>query len=89
MAAAARLDELLDQVVAQQERVVLTVDGRPAAVLLSPDDLASLEGTLAVLADEQSVQRLADSEEEVEAGRLESEVDLAVAMARRRNGDLQ
>ncbi len=33
------------------QRVVVTRKGRPAAVLLSPDDLESLEETLAVLSD--------------------------------------
>jgi antitoxin YefM len=47
----ARLSELVDRVAREQERVVVTRNGRPAAVLVSPDDLESLEETLAVLSD--------------------------------------
>ncbi len=35
----------------EQDRVVVTRNGRPAAVLVNPDDLDSLEETLAVLSD--------------------------------------
>jgi antitoxin YefM len=47
----AHLSELIDRVHDQHERVIVTRNGRPAAVLLSPDDLESLEETLAVLSD--------------------------------------
>jgi prevent-host-death family protein len=40
------LADLADQVDATHERVVLTRDGRPDLVLLSADDLASLEETV-------------------------------------------
>jgi prevent-host-death family protein len=43
--------EVVDRVEHQHERVVVTRNGRPAAVLISPDDLASLEETLDVLRD--------------------------------------
>lgn len=45
----AHLSELVDRVSAQQDRIVVTRNGRPAAILISPDDLESLEETLAVL----------------------------------------
>jgi antitoxin YefM len=63
----ARLSELVDAVEGQQERIVLTRNGRPAAVLISPADLDSLEETLAVLSDprllEQTRAGLAAAEE--------------------------
>ncbi len=49
--AKARFSEIVERVVSQQERVVVTRNGRPAAVLVSPDDLESLEETLAILSD--------------------------------------
>ncbi len=49
--AKARFSEMVERVVSQQERVVVTRNGRPAAVLVSPDDLETLEETLAVLSD--------------------------------------
>jgi prevent-host-death family protein len=45
----ARLSELVDRVARQQDRVVVTRNGELAAVLVRPDDLERLEGTLAVM----------------------------------------
>ena len=47
----AHLSEIVDRVKEQHERVTLTRNGRPAAVLISPDDLEALEDTLDLLAD--------------------------------------
>lgn len=47
----ARLSELVDRVESEDDRIVVTRNGRPAAVLVSPDDLESLEETLAALSD--------------------------------------
>lgn len=49
--AKAKFSEYVDHVADQQDRVVVTRNGRPAAVLVNPDDLESLEETLAVLSD--------------------------------------
>lgn len=46
-----RLSEAVDQVEREHGRVVITKHGRPAAVLISVDDLASLEETLEILGD--------------------------------------
>lgn len=55
----ARFSELVDRVAREQDRVTVTRKGRPAAVLVSPEDLASLEETLAVLSDHSSWTRSA------------------------------
>ncbi len=39
------------------ERVTLTRNGRPVAVLVSPDDLESLQDTIEVLADTELVRQ--------------------------------
>lgn len=44
--AKARLNELVEDAVTTHERVTITRHGRPAAVLMSVDDLESLEETL-------------------------------------------
>ena len=46
-----KLSEVVDNVEREHGRVVITRHGRPAAVVLSVDDLASLEESLAVLGD--------------------------------------
>ncbi len=45
------LSDVIDRVEREHERVTVTRDGRAAAVILSPDDLAALEETLAMLGD--------------------------------------
>jgi len=45
------LSEFVDRVEREHDRVVITRNGRDAAVLISTEDLASLEETLSVLSD--------------------------------------
>ena len=64
----AHLSEIADRVEGQHDRVVVTRKGRPAAVLVSPEDLESLEETLAVLSDPQLMRQIRESEAELERG---------------------
>ena len=82
--AKAHLSEVVSRVSGQHERVTVTVHGTPSAVLVSPDDLESLEETLAVLSDPDTMRRMAASDTELAAGEGESESDLSAAMRRRR-----
>ena len=68
--ARARLTELLDDVETRHEHVVITRNGRPAAVVVSPDEWEALEETVEVLQDEELLAALRESQEDVEAGRL-------------------
>lgn len=56
-----RFSEFIERVNSQHERVVITRNGSPAAVLMSPDDLESLEETLAVLGDSEVLRELAEA----------------------------
>jgi PHD/YefM family antitoxin component YafN of YafNO toxin-antitoxin module len=47
---------------------VLTRNGRPAAVILSPDDLESLEETLAILSNPSARQEIRQAESEIDKG---------------------
>ena len=47
----AHLSEIVDRIEGQHDRVTLTRYGRPAAVLISPEDLEALEDTVELLAD--------------------------------------
>ena len=80
--AKARLSEVVSRVGGQHERITVTVHGRPAAVLIAPEDLESLEETLAILSDPEAMRRLASADAELAAGEGESEADLAAAMER-------
>jgi len=68
--ARARLTELLDDVEARHEHVVITRKGRPDAVVVSPEEWDAIEETLDVLQDEETLAALRESEENVKAGRL-------------------
>jgi prevent-host-death family protein len=54
----AHLSELADRVERQHDRILVTRNGRPSFVLLSPDDLESLEETLDILKDDELMQSL-------------------------------
>ena len=67
--AKAHLSEIVDRVLREQESVVVTRNGRPAAVLLSPDDLDSLEETVEILRDEDLMASLRKSRKQAAAGK--------------------
>ncbi len=56
-------DENLARVVENNDRVVLTRDGDPIAVVLSIDDYRSLEATVALLQDPDNLRRALAAEE--------------------------
>jgi antitoxin YefM len=79
----AHLSELVSRVHGQHERVTVTVHGRPSAVLLSVEDLESLEETIAVLSDSNAVATLIASEAELARGESIDEAELTAAVAAR------
>jgi prevent-host-death family protein len=81
----AHLSELVGRVSTHHERLTVTVHGRPSAVLLAVDDLESLEETIAVLSDTDTLRNLIEAEAEIARGEGESEEQLAEAMRRRRS----
>jgi prevent-host-death family protein len=66
--AKAHLSELVDRVVVEHERFVLTRNGRPAAVLLSPDELEALEETVDILQDKKLMESIRRSREQAARG---------------------
>ena len=52
---------MVDRVEHTHDRIIVTRNGRPAAVLISPDELASLEDTLELLSDPEAMRELAES----------------------------
>src|SRR5206468_4142321 len=49
--AKAKLSGLVDEVSRRDERVTITKHGRPAAVLMSPNEVESIEATLEIMSD--------------------------------------
>ncbi len=68
--AKAHLSELAERVEREHERILVTRNGRPSFVLVSPDDLESLEETLDILRDPDLVASLARSRSEATRGEL-------------------
>ena len=68
--ARSRLSELLDDIERHHEHVVITRNGRPAGVLIPAAELEAIEETLEILQDEDLMQALRESEDDVRAGRL-------------------
>ena len=66
----ARLSAYVDEVEATHERVVITRNGTPAAVLISPDDLASLEETVLLLSDPEAMAEIAEARSAIAAGNV-------------------
>ena len=63
-----QLPEFVERVSTHHERVVITCNGSPAAVLMSPEDLESLEETLAILGDPQAMKEIAEGERDLMNG---------------------
>jgi len=66
----AKLSELVDEVESRDERVVITRKGRPAAVLVSHEDLESWQETLEITADRALMAELRRAVRQMEAGRF-------------------
>jgi prevent-host-death family protein len=64
-----RLSEIVDGVESTHDRVVLTRNGRAAAVIISPDDLASLEESVEILSNPVAVRAIRKAEAEIDKGR--------------------
>ena len=82
------LSEVVDRVETKRERVTITRDGRAAAVLINPEDLAELEETLSVLSDPGALADVQDADQAYAKGDLIRGVDavrrLRVRRPRRR-----
>ena len=65
----AHLSELADRVERQHDRILVTRNGRPSFVLLSPDDLESLEESLDILKDDELMESLRRSRKDAEEGK--------------------
>ncbi len=63
-----RFSELVDEVARTHERITVTRNGRPAAMLVSPDDIASMQETLEVLANRDLLEQLVESRLEIARG---------------------
>lgn len=66
----AHLSEIVDRIEREHERVVLTRNGRPAAVLMSPEDLEALEDTLDLLSQPDALAEIERARLEIAGGKV-------------------
>lgn len=64
----ASFSEVIDRVQKHHERVVVTRRRREAAVIVSLEDIRSLEETIAVLSDPATMRRLQEADAAIAAG---------------------
>jgi prevent-host-death family protein len=74
-AARDHLSELVDRVQREHDRVVITRNGRDAAVLISAEDLAQLEETLSVLSDPDALADIREADAAYSRGDVVRGVD--------------
>ena len=65
------LSELVDGIDRTHDRVTITRHGRPVAVVLSPDDLAEMEETLAILAVPGALEEIKAGLRDFDEGHVE------------------
>jgi antitoxin YefM len=65
----AHLSEVVDRVEEHHERVTLTRNGKPAAVLISPVELEALEDTLELLSDPSALAEIEKARKEIARGK--------------------
>lgn len=65
-----RLSEFVAEVERTHERVTITRHGHPAAVLISADDLASIEETMALLSTPGALQAVREGQADAAADRF-------------------
>ena len=76
--------QVIDEVAGTHERVTVTKNGSPVAVILAVEDYESLMETLEILSDPRAGTEIRRAEEEMAAGKVHDEADVRAALAARR-----
>ena len=76
------LSEVVDRVERQHERVIITRNGHDAAVVISPEDLAQLEETIAVLSDPEALADIREADAAYARGDVVRGVDAVRRLGR-------
>ena len=76
------LSDLVDGVDRTHDRVTITRHGRPVAVVISPEDLAEMEETLAILAVPGALEGIREGLRDFVEGRVEDWEDVRAEFGR-------
>ncbi len=80
----AHFSQVIDDVAGTHERVTVTKNGSPVAVILAVDDYESLMETLEVLSDRAAVADIRKAEQEMAQGDVFDERQVRAALSNRR-----
>lgn len=84
--AKSRLSEIADEIHRTHERVSVTRNGREYVVIMSAEDLDSLEATIELLSDPSAQARIAQAEADIDRGEITPLDELTRIMQGRRRG---
>ena len=79
----ARLSEIAEEVDRTHERVRVTRNGRDYVVLISVDDLESMEATIELLSDPIALRQMREAEAAIAAGAVTTAEEMAALMQQR------
>jgi antitoxin YefM len=79
--ARSKLTDLVDKASRLFHEFTITVNGKPAAVLLSASEYESLKETADILSDKELVRQLVKSEKQISAGKYVTFDDLKEELA--------
>ena len=80
----AHFSQVIDDVAGTHERVTVTKNGSPVAVILAVEDHESLVETLEVLSDPKAMAEIRQAEGQMNAGNVYDEGQVRAALAARR-----
>ncbi len=80
----AHFSQVIDEVAGTHERVTVTRNGNPVAVILAVEDYESLVETLEILSDPRARSDIRQAEEAMAAGEVYGEAEVRAALAARR-----
>jgi prevent-host-death family protein len=75
---------VIDDVAGTHERVTVTKNGSPVAVILAVEDFDSLLETLEILSDRSAVADIREAEQQMAQGQIFSEEQVRAAVTNRR-----
>ena len=81
-----RLAELVIQVESQRDRITITRNGKPAAILVSAGEWESINETLEVLADPQALRDIQESADAYVRGETYDSTEIAAILRARTDG---
>lgn len=74
--AKAHLSKIVAEVASRDERVTITRNGRPAAMIVSPEEIEGMEATLELLSDSVAMRGIRRGLRQLEQGRILSQSEV-------------